>query len=99
MDPLLAEAIAHYEKLQAELAELSGEGQSLEELEKTYFHVRKPYRSCTKLTQLRRAAAEDLEKRLIAQLKPLAMEKVQFQVALAPIAATASGSRPSDLLL
>lgn len=34
--PTLADAIAHYEKLEAELAELSGEGQSLEDLEKTY---------------------------------------------------------------
>ena len=90
--PTLAEAIAHFEKLTTELAELSGEGQSLEELEKTYFHSQETLsQACTKLTLLRRAAAEDLEKRLIAQLKPLAMEKVQFQVALAPIAATASG--------
>lgn len=91
--PTLAEAIAHFEKLTTELAELSGEGQSLEELEKTYFHTQETLsQACTKLTLLRRAAAEDLEKRLIAQLKPLAMEKVQFQVALTPIAATASGA-------
>lgn len=91
--PTLAEAIAHFEKLTTELAELSGEGQSLEELEKTYFHCQETLsQACTKLTLLRRAAAEDLEKRLIAQLKPLAMEKVQFQVVLTPIAATASGA-------
>ncbi len=91
--PTLADAIAHYEKLQAELAELGGEGQSLEELEKTYFLCQETLtEACTRLTQLRRMAAEELEKRLVAELKPLAMEKVQFQVAIAPIAPTASGA-------
>jgi DNA repair protein RecN (Recombination protein N) len=91
--PTLAEAIAHYQKLQTELAELSGDGQSLEELEKTYSLCQETLtEACTQLTQLRRAAAEDLEKRLVAELKPLAMEKVQFQVAIAPIAPTVAGA-------
>jgi DNA repair protein RecN (Recombination protein N) len=91
--PTLAEAIAHYEKLQTELAELSGEGQSLEELEKTYSLYQETLtEACTYLTQLRRTAAEELERRLVAELKPLAMEKVQFQVAIAPIAPTAAGT-------
>jgi len=91
--PTLAEAIAHYEKLQAELAELSGEGQSLEELERTYALCQATLtEGCTELTQLRRTAAEELERRLIAELKPLAMEKVQFQVGISPIAPTAAGS-------
>ncbi len=91
--PTLAEAIAHYEKLQAELAELSGEGQSLEDLEKTYSLCQEILTdACTKLTQLRRTAAEELERRLIAELKPLAMEKVQFQVVIAPTAPTATGA-------
>jgi DNA repair protein RecN (Recombination protein N) len=91
--PTLAEAIAHYEKLQAELAELSGEGQSLEELEQTYTLCQGTLtEACTKLTQLRRTTAEELERRLIAELKPLAMEKVQFQVGIAPIAPSAAGT-------
>ena len=91
--PTLAEAIAHYQKLQDELAELGGEGQSLEELEKTYaLHQETVTETCTQLTHLRRAVAEKLEKRLVAQLKPLAMEKVQFQVTIAPIAPTVSGA-------
>lgn len=91
--PTLTEAIAHYQKLQAELAELSGDGQSLEELEKTYGLCQETLtEACTQLTQFRRAAAEKLEKRLVAELKPLAMEKVQFQVAIAPIAHTAAGA-------
>lgn len=91
--PTLTEAIAHYQKLQLELAELSGEGQSLEELERTYALCQETLTDeCTNLTQLRRTAAEELEKRLVAELKPLAMEKVQFQVALTPIVPTVAGA-------
>lgn len=91
--PTLADAIAHYETLQAELAELSDEGQSLEELEKTYqISQEKLTNRCTQLTQLRREAAEKLEKRLVGELKPLAMEKVQFKVELRPISPGATGA-------
>jgi DNA repair protein RecN (Recombination protein N) len=91
--PTLADAIAHYEKLQAELADLSGEGQSLEELEQIYTICQeKLTQLCSQLTHLRQKAAEELERRLVAQLKPLAMEKVQFQVAIAPISPTAAGA-------
>ena len=91
--PTLEEAIAHFAKLSNELAELSGEGQSLEELEKTYHQSQEILsEACAQLTQLRRTAAADLEKRLVGQLKPLAMEKVQFQIAIAPITPTSSGA-------
>jgi len=91
--PTLADAIAHYEKLQTELAELGGDGQSLEELEKTErLYQEILTNDCIQLTHLRRAAAEDLEKCLVAQLKPLAMEKVQFQVAITPLPATGAGA-------
>ena len=91
--PTLADAIAHYEKLQAELVELSDQGQSLEELEKTYALCQeKLINLCTQLTHLRREAALQLSKHLVAQLKPLAMEKVQFKVEIAPIPATANGA-------
>ncbi|HEY9666173.1 MAG TPA: DNA repair protein RecN [Coleofasciculaceae cyanobacterium] len=91
--PTLTEAITHYEKLKAELADLSGEGQSLEELEKTYIQCQeKLTHTCTQLTHLRGIAAEDLEKRLVEQLKPLAMDKVKFQVAIAPTSPTATGA-------
>lgn len=91
--PTLTEAIAHYEKLQAELAELSGEGQSLEELEKTYNQCQEELTNlCHQLTHFRQKAAEELEKRLVEELKPLAMKKVQFQVKISPIPPTASGA-------
>jgi DNA repair protein RecN (Recombination protein N) len=91
--PTLTEAIAHYEKLQAELAELSGEGQSLDDLEKIHAQCQdKLTNLCHQLTHFRQKAAEELEKRLVEELKPLAMKKVQFQVKIAPISPTAAGA-------
>ena len=91
--PTLAEVIAYYEKLLSELAELSGEGQSLEELEATHSQSQEVLTDkCTQLTQLRRTAAVELESYLVAELKPLAMEKVRFQVAINPIVPTANGA-------
>ncbi|MFB8791081.1 MAG: AAA family ATPase, partial [Potamolinea sp.] len=64
--PTLAEAIAHYQKLQQELSELGGDGQSLEDLEQTYaLRQERLTDECTKLTQLRRNFAEELEKLLV----------------------------------
>ena len=91
--PTLQEAIAYYQKIQTELAELNDSEQSIESLEhQEQASLAKLTQACHKLTQLRRTAANDLESRLIAQLKPLAMEKVQFKVEIVPIAPTASGA-------
>lgn len=91
--PTLQEAIAYYQKIQGELAELNDSEQSIESLEQQeQASLAKLTQACHKLTQLRRTAANDLESRLIAQLKPLAMEKVQFKVEIVPIAPTASGA-------
>jgi DNA repair protein RecN (Recombination protein N) len=89
----LAAAIALHQSLQAQLAELTGGGQSLEELEQIA-QTRKAEltKACAALTQLRQAAAHQLETQLIVELKPLAMEKVQFQVGITPIAATPAGA-------
>ncbi|MBD2447713.1 DNA repair protein RecN [Nostoc sp. FACHB-152] len=91
--PTLTEAIAYYEKIQEELAQLNDSEQSIESLEqqeKTYFD--KLTQACDKLTKLRCQAAANLESRLISELKPLAMEKVQFQVEIVPIVPTAAGA-------
>ena len=48
--------------------------------------------TCDRLSALRRQAASQLEQILIAELKPLAMEKVQFQVQLKTIEPTATGA-------
>lgn len=91
--PTLADAMAHQERITAELATLGGEGQSLEELEQRYQMAEEVLVSaCAQLTQLRQRAAQALADRLLSELKPLAMDKVQFQVAVQPIAPAAHGS-------
>lgn len=79
--PTLAEAVAYQQKIQAELDELSGGRQSLEVLQHTYETCQTALmQASAQLTQMRQATARELETRLITELKPLAMEKVQFQV-------------------
>jgi DNA repair protein RecN (Recombination protein N) len=91
--PTLAEAIAHNHRIQSELEDLSDSGQSLEVLEETYQKRKTELdRACTQLTELRRAAAQQLEDLLLKELKPLAMDKVQFKVKIAPCLPTANGA-------
>ncbi|WP_250124336.1 DNA repair protein RecN [Chroococcidiopsis sp. CCMEE 29] len=91
--PTLKEAIAYYQRIQSELEELNASEQSIEALEQ---HEQKCLnrlsQACTQLTQLRQQSAAQLEARLVAELKPLAMEKVQFQVEIVPTSPTASGA-------
>jgi DNA repair protein RecN (Recombination protein N) len=91
--PTLKDAIELRDRLQNELLELTGGGQSLEELEAAVQNSQVALtEACAHLTQLRRTAAADLETRLVSELKPLAMEKVKFQVSITPIAPSASGA-------
>ncbi|WNZ48120.1 DNA repair protein RecN [Leptolyngbya boryana CZ1] len=91
--PTLADAIALQQSLQSELEELTGAGQSIEELaELTETRKAALIEASEHLTQLRKSTAQGLEARLVAELKPLAMEKVQFQVGITPIAPTSAGS-------
>ncbi|MEH1818089.1 MAG: DNA repair protein RecN [Nostoc sp.] len=91
--PTLTEAIAYYQRIQGELAQLNDSEQSIEKLEqqeKACFE--KLTQATNQLTQLRSKAAANLESRLIAELKPLAMEKVKFLVEILPAAPTAMGA-------
>lgn len=91
--PSLADAIAHHQTIQTQYADLTGAGQSLEELEQAATKCKtKLQQTCAKLTTLRQKAAKQLEKRLLQELKPLALDKVQFQVGLQPIAPTQHGA-------
>ncbi|MBF2063886.1 MAG: DNA repair protein RecN [Calothrix sp. C42_A2020_038] len=91
--PTLADAIAHYNRTQAELAALTDSEQSIESLEKQEkICLDRLTKACSKLTQLRRVAGDKLEAELIRELKPLAMEKVQFKVEITPVAPTATGA-------
>jgi DNA repair protein RecN (Recombination protein N) len=72
---------------------LTGEGQSLEALEAAYdsaLTLLQP--ACDQLTTLRRTAAKALEESLITELKPLAMERVQFRVDIQAMEPTANGA-------
>jgi DNA repair protein RecN (Recombination protein N) len=91
--PDLKDAIAYRETLQAELNDLTDSNQSLEELEKAYCACEAALLEANaKLTQHRQTAARKLEQHLIAQLKPLAMEKVQFECRISPNAPSSTGS-------
>lgn len=91
--PTLAEAIAHSQQVQRELEELSDGGQSLDVLEKTYAdRLTDLAQACDRLTDLRQSTARQLEALLIQELKPLAMDKVQFKVAIEPSTPNATGA-------
>lgn len=91
--PTLAEAIAYFEKISAELAAFQDESQSLEALESALQTTEHQLlQACKLLTQLRQRAARQLETQLLAELKPLAMDKVQFQVQITPATPTAFGA-------
>jgi DNA repair protein RecN (Recombination protein N) len=89
----LPELVAYRDEVVQSLAALSGEGQSIEvltaEVEKAQANLTA---TCTHLTQLRQGVAQDLETRLVKELKPLAMDRVQFEVELTPMPPTASGA-------
>lgn len=91
--PDLAEAIALRDRLQNDVLEMTGGGQSLEELEQAVEACQATLtQRCAELTQRRQTAATDLETRLINELKPLAMEKVKFQVGITPCQPSANGA-------
>lgn len=89
----LAEVIAYYEKLQQEKEDLTDKGQTIEELEKNALEAeRLLVQACQKLTELRQQAATKLEKQLIQELKPLAMDKVVFVCQITPCAPSSTGA-------
>ncbi|MGM3307067.1 DNA repair protein RecN [Anabaena sp. WFMT] len=89
----LTEAIAYYERIQIELAELNNSEQSIETLEQQeQVCLQHLNQVSQQLTQLRRQTAASLESHLLAELKPLAMDKVKFQVEIVPTSPTATGA-------
>ena len=76
-----------------ELAELTDGSQSLDKLQADYAAAQaKLVKVCVELTQLRSTAINKLEKQLVKQLKPLAMDKVVFECQLKPITPNAQGA-------
>lgn len=91
--PSLKDAIAYEQKLAQELAELTDQDQSVEKLEEEYEQTKQILQNeCEKLTQLRKKTALQLEKQLVKELKPLAMEKVIFVCQIAPITPNGTGA-------
>ncbi len=91
--PDLSDAIALYEQLESELALITGNGQSIAALAESYQAVLTQLtQECAKLTQLRQKAATKLEKQLVKELKPLAMDKVVFECRLIDSTPTAIGA-------
>jgi len=89
----LKESIAYYQTIQNELNELLEGGESMEALELAYQASLEQLKdACSHLSTLRREAALNLETHLVAELKPLAMEKVQFQVEFRASTPTATGA-------
>ncbi len=79
--PSLTEAIEYELSIQTELNQLTETETSLEQLEQQAQDAQsKLAQACQELTTLRHQAATSLEQQLICELKPLAMNKVQFQV-------------------
>lgn len=91
--PDLKAAIEHQTHLESELDRLNDNEQSLDTLEE---QANTAYQtlieSCDLLSKQRQDAATRLEKQLISELKPLAMEKVQFYCTLTPITPSAQGA-------
>jgi DNA repair protein RecN (Recombination protein N) len=91
--PSLTEAIEYHTSIQTELTALTEAGVSLEELEQQANDAKLELQlACQELTALRAQAARAIELQLISQLKPLAMDKVQFQVKIVPQNPTTSGA-------
>jgi DNA repair protein RecN (Recombination protein N) len=91
--PDLSDAITLYEQLQRELAQITDGGQSIASLQQEYqLAIDQLIQECQKLTQLRQKAASKLEKQLVKELKPLAMEKVIFECRLLECSPTAMGA-------
>jgi DNA repair protein RecN (Recombination protein N) len=91
--PTLADAIAYWQTISTELQAITDSEQSLELLEQSVRDRQNALtQACLELTRLRQQAGTALEAKLLQELKPLAMEKVRFQVDVAECPPTAAGS-------
>ncbi|MDB9495872.1 DNA repair protein RecN [Spirulina major CS-329] len=90
--PDLPDAIAHADAIASELHDLTNGDQSLDQLEQAHRDCHQILTTgCDHLHSQRDRAAQRLTKQLVRELKPLAMDKVQFDCRLLPIEPTAHG--------
>jgi DNA repair protein RecN (Recombination protein N) len=98
--PTLGDAMTHAQHLQDTLDLLTETGQSLEALTAAYATAQATLqKDCEVLRQLRLEAATTLAEKLVAELKPLAMDKVQFEVELKPLEPNSTGADQVTFLL
>jgi DNA repair protein RecN (Recombination protein N) len=89
----LPELLERQHTLQTELLELTNGGESIEVLTAAVrTNQARLLAECGLLTEQRQRTAERLQQQLIAELLPLGMAKVKFQVVLHPQAPSASGA-------
>ncbi|MEO0826644.1 MAG: DNA repair protein RecN [Cyanobacteria bacterium J06635_15] len=89
----LPDLLTYYEEIQASLEVLNGDGQSIEALEAAAQATWQALEAaCQTLTKQRQRTAKSLETRLVEELKPLAMERVQFKVDIQPSTPSATGA-------
>lgn len=89
----LKEVIAFYHNIQQELTELTDSEQSLTKLEEIVRQTQQELSQvCVILSQLRQKTISKLEKQLVKELKPLAMEKVVFECRLNTCQPTINGA-------
>lgn len=90
---LLNEVIIYYQDIQQEIADLTTDNESLENLEQSYKIAENELEIlCKNLTLSREKTSLKLSNKLIESLKPLAMEKVKFCVEISPILPTVYGA-------
>ncbi len=91
--PTLQAAMHYQAKVEQEFQTLLAATTSQDELSAQVNAAElKLLQACEELHELRLTAAQALSEQLISQLKPLAMERVQFQVQLSPILPSSHGA-------
>ncbi|MEO0854619.1 MAG: hypothetical protein AAFY15_14115 [Cyanobacteria bacterium J06648_11] len=98
--PTLADVIAHAESVSQSLAQLEGGEASVAALtDRCNRELQTLKAACDRLTDIRRKAGDRLTKRLVTELKPLAMQSVQFAVRLTEIPPVPYGQDEVTFLL
>jgi len=98
--PELSDVVAHYEKSKAALSQLSENDALRAEAEKRRDEARDDLKNASaRLTDSRRALAEKLSARLLAQLLDLGMGRTRFEVELRPGELTPRGADEVQFLI
>jgi DNA repair protein RecN (Recombination protein N) len=88
----IGEIAAFCQKSKLELESLQGADETLEILKRERVHLKQEYwRKATELSEERKAAAGEIEKKVEKELAQLAMEKTRFRITLTQIGQTQDG--------